>query len=79
VLFALTPADAPARTLVLAQSIVSIVAGLAPLLVGGALQLALAGSQSPLTVYHVFFVGAALLQAVAYVPLRRFTLAARAL
>ena len=79
VLFALTPADAPARTLVLAQSIVSIVAGLAPLLVGGALQLALEGSQSPLAVYHVFFVGAALLQAVAYVPLRRFTLAARAL
>jgi hypothetical protein len=75
VLFALTPADAPARTLVLAQTIVSIVAGLAPLLVGSALQASLEESASPLAVYHVFFAAAAILQAVAYLPLRRFTLA----
>ena len=78
VLFALTPAEAPARTLVLAQTIVALVSGAAPILVGSGLQLALARCESPLAVYHAFFAAAALLQAVSYLPLRRFTAAARA-
>ena len=77
VLFSLTPAEAPARTLVLAQTIVSFASGLAPLLVGSALQVALGQSDSPLRVYHVFFGVAALLQAVSYLPLRHFTRARR--
>lgn len=78
VLFSLTPAEAPARTLVLAQTIVSLASGAAPLLVGGALHVALARSEAPLSVYHAMFGAAALLQAMSYLPLRRFTRAARA-
>ena len=73
VLFALTPPDAPARTLVLAQTIVALASGAAPLLAGAALQVALSSGASPLAVYHTFFAVAALAQAVSYLPLRRFT------
>ena len=73
VLFRLTPAEAPARTLVLAHTIVALASGAAPLLVGIALQASLAEADSPLAVYHVFFGVAALLCAVSYLPLRRFT------
>jgi len=76
VLFSLAPADAPARTLVLAQTIVFLASGAAPLLVGAALQIALnsAGSgESRISVYHGFFTAAAVVQALSYLPLRRFT------
>ena len=78
VLFALTPPDAPARTLVLAQTIVALVSGAAPLVVGSVLEIALSDSESPLAVYHAFFVAAAVVQALSYLPLRRFTLTSRA-
>jgi MFS family permease len=72
VLFELTPADAPARTLVAAQVTVTVVAGLAPVLVGFALEQWLASAEDRLAVYHVFFSAAAVVRALAYLPLRSF-------
>ncbi len=72
VLFGITPAHAPARTLVVADVIVSMVAGAAPWLVGIALEHSLAGAQRPLAVYQALFGAAALLQVLAYLPLRKF-------
>lgn len=75
VLFALTPPDAPARTLVVAQVTVSAVAGLAPVVVGLVLEALLAAAQGAderLAIYHGFFALAALLRLVVYWPLRQF-------
>jgi MFS family permease len=71
VLFGLTPAHAPTRALVLGAVAVGSVAGPAPVLAGAVLDLALAASPARLEVYHAFFALMALLQALAYLPLRR--------
>jgi MFS family permease len=76
VLFGLTPDHAPSRALVLGSVAVGCVAGLTPLLAGGLLETGLAGAVRPgdrLEVYRGFFAGAALLQALAFLPLRGFT------
>ena len=72
VLFGIAPPHAPARTLVVAQVIVSVVAGLAPWLVGFALEHWLHQADDPLHVYRMFFTAAAVLQALAFLPLRGF-------
>jgi predicted MFS family arabinose efflux permease len=71
VLFNLTPSHAPSRALVLGAVAVGSAAGLAPALAGGLLDLALAGAVDPLAVYRVFFIAMGLLQALAFLPLRR--------
>jgi len=72
VLFRLTPPEAPARMLVVAQVASHVLGGLPPIAVGLVLERALEGADSRLAVYHVFFGGAAVLQALAFLPLRRF-------
>ncbi len=72
VLFRLAPPEAPARLLVVAQVASHMLPGLAPVAVGYLLEQALAGAASRLAVYHVFFAVAALLQTLAFLPLRRF-------
>ncbi len=72
VLFRLAPPEAPARLLVVAQVASHMLPGLAPVAVGYLLEQALAGASSRLAVYHAFFAVAALLQALAFLPLRRF-------
>ncbi len=72
VLFRLVPAHAPARMLVVAQVASHVIGGLPPIAVGLLLEHALAGSSSRLGVYDTFFAVAALLQALAFLPLRRF-------
>ena len=71
VLFRLTPPEAPARTLVISAVVVGSLASLAPVLVGFGLERALSETSDSLGVYHRFFVGAALLRAFAFLPLRR--------
>jgi len=72
VLFQLTPSHAPSRALVLAAVCVGSLAGLAPALAGRLLDAALAGAIDRLDVYRVFFASMALLQALAFWPLRSF-------
>ena len=72
VLFRLTPPEAPARMLVVAQVASHVLGGLPPIAVGLVLERALEGATSRLAVYDVFFAVAAGLQALAYLPLRRF-------
>lgn len=72
VLFELTPAEAPARTLVVVGVIGGVTCGLAPMLAGAVLDPLLARSPDPLPVYHGFFALAALLQALSFLPLRVF-------
>ena len=73
VLFGLTPAEAPARTLVIAAVVTSLLASTAPLLVGLGLEWQLAGQETGrLVVYHRFFGLAAVIQATAFWPLRGF-------
>jgi hypothetical protein len=72
VLFQLTPTHAPSRALVLGAVCVGSVAGIAPALAGGALDVGLASATDSLDVYRSFFVVMALLQALAFLPLRRF-------
>ena len=72
VLFALTPPDTPARTLVPAQVISRIGAGTVPILAGIGLDLWLGATASRLDVYHVFFSICGLLVAAAFLPLRAF-------
>jgi predicted MFS family arabinose efflux permease len=71
VLFGLTPASAPSRSLVLAAVVVGISAALAPALSGWALEWGLAASEDRLGVYRAFLAVMALLHAVAWLPLRR--------
>jgi Na+/melibiose symporter-like transporter len=73
VLFGLTPPEAPARTLVIASVLAGGAAALAPILVGLLLDVSLARAHDDLSVYHGFFAIAACLQAVVFLPLRRFT------
>ena len=72
VLFELTPPEAPARTLVLGAVGVGIAAGLAPILAGALLQLALPeGVAGALDVYRAFFALLGVLIVLALLPLRR--------
>jgi MFS family permease len=73
VLFGLAPAEAPARTLVIAGVLANSAAALAPILVGLVLDALLVRAHDDLSVYHGFFVVAACLQALVFLPLRRFT------
>jgi Na+/melibiose symporter-like transporter len=76
VLFGLTPDHAPSRALVLGSVAVGCAAGLTPVLAGHLLETGLADAVRPvdrLEVYRSFFAGAALLQALAFLPLRGFT------
>jgi len=72
VLFGLAPEASPARMIVVAQVTEYGVASAAPILVGSLLDRWLEGSTAPLAVYHAFFAVAALLVALAFLPLRRF-------
>jgi predicted MFS family arabinose efflux permease len=72
VLFQLTPTHAPSRALVLGAVCVGSVAGIAPALAGVALDTGLASAADSLDVYRSFFVVMALLQALAFLPLRSF-------
>ena len=72
VLFHLAPDHAPARMIVISSVTVNALGALAPILAGVAIQLALARGVAPLEVYHVFFGVAALLQGIAFLPLRGF-------
>lgn len=73
VLFQLTPVDAPARTLVISGVITNGFRALAPVVVGIVLEVALSHVESRISVYHAFFATMAVLQAVAFLPLRGFT------
>jgi hypothetical protein len=70
VLFRLTPPEAPARTLVIASVVVGALSSVAPIVIGFGLDRAIASASRPLFVYHALFGGAALLQALAFLPLR---------
>jgi predicted MFS family arabinose efflux permease len=72
VLFQLTPTHAPSRALVLGAVCVGSIAGLAPALAGTLLDAALAGASDRLGVYRSFFAAMAVIQALAFLPLRRF-------
>ncbi len=70
VLFRLTPPEAPARTLVLASVVVGALSSVAPIVIGFGLDRFIASASDPLLVYHALFGGAAVLQALAFLPLR---------
>ena len=72
VLFELTPPESPAPTIVLSSVAVGVVCGLAPLVAGIVLQALLARATDPLAVYRGFFLVAAALQAISFLPLRVF-------
>jgi MFS family permease len=72
VLFGLSPPEAPARMIVVAQVTEFGVASAAPIAVGFLLERWLEGSLAPLAVYHGFFAVAAVLVAISFLPLRRF-------
>jgi hypothetical protein len=73
VLFNLTPSHAPSRALVLGSVCVGTVAGTTPALAGVFLDAQLAAAAEPLGVYRAFFLGMAVAQALAFLPLRGFT------
>ncbi len=73
VLFQLAPPEAPARTLVISGVITNGLRALSPICVGALLDAWLATSGDRLAVYHFFFATMAVLQALAFVPLRGFT------
>jgi Na+/melibiose symporter-like transporter len=77
VLFNLAPGHAPARVIVISAVTVNLVTALTPLAAGIALEWALARGPEPLAVYHGFFAAAALVQGIAFVPLRHFRREAR--
>jgi hypothetical protein len=72
VLFEMTPEETPARVLVPVSVISSVLRGAAPLVVGIALDRALAAQLDPVWVYRTLFLGAAAVQACAFLPLRVF-------
>jgi MFS family permease len=72
VLFGLTPPEAPARMLVVASVVVNTAVGALPLAAGLALQHWIARAADPLSVYGVFFCAAAVVQVLAFAPLRHF-------
>jgi Na+/melibiose symporter-like transporter len=78
VLFQLAPDHAPASTIVVGTVAVYVLRGAAPLLVGVALERALAGGAAPLAAYQTLFVASAALHALVFLPLRGFGRAASA-
>jgi Na+/melibiose symporter-like transporter len=72
VLFELTPPESPAPTIVVSSVAIGVACGLAPLFAGIALDAALARVSESLTAYRGFFLIAALLQALTFLPLRVF-------
>jgi predicted MFS family arabinose efflux permease len=72
VIFALAPADSPARTLVVTRVTDSLARGAAPLLVGVLLDRLLTAGADPLLVYRCLFAGCAAVILLAIVPLRAF-------
>jgi len=72
VIFGLTPPEAPARMLVIAQVVTHSFSGLAPIFSGIALDWLLETAETPLLVYHGFFAVVALSQALCFLPLRGF-------
>jgi len=71
-LFELTPADAPAKALVVTAVVEGTLCGLAPALAGAVLDPLLARAAEPLQVYHGFFAVSALLVSLSFLPLRPF-------
>lgn len=72
VLFQLAPDDAPASLIVVGTVTVHLARGAAPLMVGLALERALAAGAAPLAAYQTLFVVSAALHALVFVPLRAF-------
>ncbi len=72
VLFALTPKDAPSRTLVTTQVSVAFLSSLAPVLVGLVLDALLSRATDALPVYQGLFVICGMAQALSFLPLRAF-------
>lgn len=72
VLFRLSPADAPARTLVVCGVISSSVRALVAVSIGLGLEFWLDRSTDRLQVYHIFFALLALFQSVSFLPLWGF-------
>jgi predicted MFS family arabinose efflux permease len=72
VLFQLAPPDSPASLIVVGTVFVHLARGLAPLLVGLALERALAAGAPPLAAYQALFVASAALHALVFLPLREF-------
>ncbi len=72
VLFELTPPETPAPTIVLSSVAVGVACGLAPLVAGLVLDALLARAADPLAVYRGYFLAAAGLQALTFLPLRAF-------
>ncbi len=73
VLFRLAPPEAPAPLIVVSNVVYNVGCAIPPLLVGVSIEWLLARGAPPLDVYHGFFVLAAIVQAAAFLPLRRFT------
>jgi len=74
VLFDLAPEEAPARLLAISAVVVSLVRGVAPLLVGALLELWLSQGAAPVAAYRVLFAVAAGCQLLVFFPLRGFRL-----
>lgn len=72
VLFELTPPESPAPTIVLSSVSIGVVCGLAPILAGIVLETLLARTAEPLIIYRGFFLVAAALQLLTFLPLRTF-------
>jgi hypothetical protein len=72
VLFGLAPEDAPASFIVVAIALTFLPRAAAPLAVGLALDALLADGVAPLAAYHGLFAVTAALQALVFLPLRRF-------
>jgi Na+/melibiose symporter-like transporter len=72
VLFELTPPESPAPTIVLSSVAIGVACGLAPFAAGLALDSLLAHASEPLAVYRGYFLVAAALQALSFLPLRIF-------
>jgi predicted MFS family arabinose efflux permease len=73
VLFQLSPPEAPARTLVISGVITNGLRAMAPIAVGIFFDQTLGESENRLEIYHGFFAGMAVLQALSFLPLRGFT------
>jgi len=78
VLFQLAPDHAPASLIVVGTVAVHLARGAAPLMVGLALERALAAGAAPLATYHTLFLASAALHALVFLPLRGFGRAAGA-
>jgi hypothetical protein len=72
VLFGLAPEDAPASLIVVAIAVTYLPRAAAPLAAGLALDAILADGVAPLAAYHGLFAVTAALQALVFLPLRRF-------